>query len=288
MKKLMLASAAIMLSGALAACSGDEEVMKDETGDQAIPVETIEAEKGDLVLDKTLYGRTEPTSTKPIMVENPGELDSLKVENGDQVDKDEEIATIKSPAGEQTIKAPQKGEVANLEAGEGDVVSDEDPLAVVADTETMKVTFTVTSDIQKLLEKDEEYQVKINDEKYDAKVTSIASMPDDSGLYPVEAEVDNEDEDILSGMVATMKVPEKRAKGAIILPTEAILEESDETFVYVIEDDEAVKTEVDVKEAQSDETAVEGEVEKGDQVVVEGQSTLADGDQVDVVKESGE
>lgn len=287
MKKLMAASAVLLLIGILTACSG-EEVTTDETEDETVPVETVEAKEGDLILDKTLYGRSEPKSTKPMMVENPGELDSLQVENGDKVDKDDEIATITSPAGEQTIKAPQKGEVANLEASEGDMVSDEDPLAVIADTETMKLTFTVTSDIQDLLEKDKEYKAKVNDEKYNAKVTSIASMPDDTGLYPVEAEVDNDDGDILSGMVATMVLPEKRVKEAIILPTEAIVEDSDDTFVYVIEDDEAIKTDVDVTEAQSDETAVEGEVKKGDQIVVDGQSTLSDGDQVNVVKESGE
>jgi len=85
-----------------------------------------------------------------------------------------------------------------------------------------------------------------------------------------------------------MKVPEKRIKQALILPTEAIVEESDETFIYIMKDDKAVKTKIKVKETQSDKTAIEGEVEKGDQIIVNGQLTLSDGDKVKVVNESEE
>jgi len=223
-----------------------------------------------------------------MMLKNPGELESLKVENGDEVNKDDLIATIKSPAGNQSIYAPQSGEVAKLKAEEGDIVSNEEPLAVIADMESMKIQFTVTADVQKLINKDKKYKAVINDKEYEAEITSIDTMPDDTGLYPVEAEVESEDKEILSGIIAQMKVPEKRIKQALILPTEAIVEESDETFIYIMKDDKAVKTKIKVKETQSDKTAIEGEVKKGNQVIVNGQLTLSDGDKVKVVKESGE
>src|SRR5690625_3930935 len=313
MRKLFLGVIAILLIGIMTACSEDEEDQSEET-EKVTPVETVEAEEGDLTIDKTMNGRTKPGSSKPIMLENPGELETLEVENGDEVDKDDTIATIKTPAGNQTLYAPQSGQVTNLKASEGDIVSDEDPLAVIADMESMKIQFTVTAEVQKLINKDKKYKavindkeyeaeityyrfiflviyyrfVLINDKEYEAEITSIDTMPDDTGLYPVEAEVESEDKEILSGMIAQMKVPEKRIKQALILPTEAIVEESDETFIYIMKDDKAVKTKIEVKETQSDKTAIEGEVKKGNQVIVNGQLTLSDGDKVKVVKESGE
>lgn len=269
------------------ACSGDEET-KENDADKVTSVETIEATEGDLVIEKSIYGRAQPGSTKPIMVENPGEIDSLEVGNGDKVDKDDVIGTIKSPAGKQTLYAPKAGEVVHLEADEGDIVSNEEPLAIIADMDTMKLKFTVTADVQKLLKKEEKHKAIINNKEYEAEITSIDMMPDDTGLYPVEATIENDKTAILPGMTAMIQIPEKRVKKAIILPTEAIIEESDETFIYIVKDDQAVKTEIDIKETQSDKTAIEGEVKKGDQVVVNGQLTLSDGYKVDVVKESGE
>jgi multidrug efflux pump subunit AcrA (membrane-fusion protein) len=286
MKKIYLMLSIVLLIGILTACSNDDQ--KEETGEAVTPVETAGATEGDLVLTKTLYGRTQPVSVKPVTLDGPGEIKTLHVENGDQVDKDEALAVIKYPEGEQKIKAPQSGEVASLEAAEGDLVSGEDPLAVIADMKKMKITFTVTADVQKTLEKEAKYQVHINDKQYEAEITSIASMPDDTGLYPVEAKVENEDKAFLAGMTAAVEIPEKRVKQAIILPTAAIVEENDEAFIYIIKDDKAVKTEIDIQETQSDQTAVKGEVKEGDLVVTNGHLTLSDGDKVNVVKESGE
>lgn len=287
MRKLFLGVIMILLIGMMTACSEDEEKQEEKT-EKVTSVETVDVEEGTLTIEKTMNGRTKPGSSKPIMPETPGEIESLKVENGDEVNKDDLIATIKSPAGNQSIYAPQSGEVMKLNTSEGEIVSDEEPLAVIADTETTKIEFTVTADEQKLLKKDEKYKAVINDDEYEAEITSIDKMPDDTGLYPAEAEMETKDSDVLSGEFAQIKVPEKRIKQAMILPTEAIVEESDETFIYIMKGDKAVKTEVEVKETQSDKTAVEGEVKKGDQVIVNGQLTLSDGEKVKEVKESGE
>src|SRR5699024_7167549 len=106
MRKLFLGVIAILLIGMMTACSEEEEDQSEET-EKVTPVETVEAEEGDLTIDKTMNGRTKPGSSKPIMLESPGELETLEVANGDEVDKDDTIATIKTPAGNQTLYAPQ-------------------------------------------------------------------------------------------------------------------------------------------------------------------------------------
>jgi len=284
MKKQLLAITAIVLISLLAACNDDDDT-KVEEEDVMVPVETIEAVKEDFVIHKSIYGRVEPAQSTPIIAQLPGEIDALEVKNGDQVEKDDHIATLKTEAGLQNIKASRAGEVAELRAEEGDMATTEEPLAILIDIDDMKVQLTVTSTVRSLMKLDDTVTTLIDGDEYKVEITSIGKIPDDTGLYPIEGIVDNKDKKLLPGMVAKVTIPQNKVKDAIVLPTEAIVEESDGTFIYRIEDNQAIKTEITVKESQSDTSAVEGDIKKGDQIVTNGQLTLTDDSKVEVVKE---
>lgn len=284
MKRILFGMIAILLIALLAACT-EEEDTNEEAEETVTQVETVEATEGDFVIDRLVYGRTSPSSTAPVMIQNPGEIDTLEVENGDQVEEDDLIASITTPAGNQDITASTAGEITNLEVSEGDMVSTEDPLAIVADLDSMTLTFNVTADVQKLFSIEDTLDVVIDDSEYEAEITAVNKMPDDTGLYPVEATVANEDGDLLAGMVGEMSVPENRIEETIIVPTAAITEEDDGAFVYVIDDEQvANQLAVTIQESQSDETAIEGDVQAGDEIVVDGKLTLTDGSAVNVVE----
>src|SRR5699024_10539837 len=184
-------------------------------------------------------------------------------------------------------RAPKAGTVVNLSAGEGEMVGNEDPFTMIATMDTMKMEFSVTADEHKLLKQDDKRKVTLQDTTYDATISKVGSSPDDTGLYPVEATIDQEDVDILIGTVANIKIPVKRVKDAIIVPTETIVEKGGESFVFVIEDDQAVETKVTIEETQSDKTAIKGDGKKDDEIVTTGQLSLQDGSKVNVV-EAGE
>lgn len=282
MKKILRGITIILLIGLLAACNNDGADNDHE--DPVTPVETEAAAKDDFIIEKTVYGRATPASTTPVTLPSAGEIDTLEVENGDQVEEEDLMATLQTPAGKQDIRAPKDGEVVQLKASKGDVVSDEDPLAVIADMDKLKLEFTVTSAVQALFSKGDKLNAVVNDNKFEAKVTAIGTMPDDTGLYPIDATVTNEDKHILPGMIATMIVLEKKLKDVVIIPTAAIVEENDETFVYVVTKEKAKKVNVEIKERQSETTAIKDGIKAKDQVVVNGQMTLNDGDQVNVVE----
>jgi multidrug efflux pump subunit AcrA (membrane-fusion protein) len=285
MKKLLWSMAAIMMVVFLAACNEDnEETETEEEEERVVPVEIAEAEEGSLTAVNTVYGRTEPNQTTPVMAETPGEIDTLEVENGDSVEEDDLIATLDTPAGLQNIRADREGEITNLNFSEGDMVTNEEPFAVIADFKTLKITAGVTSKVLALFEKDDTVNITIDGQEIEGNITSVGNMPDDTGLYPVEAEVENDDDDFLPGMVAKIAVDETLVSDTIIVPTEAVMEESEETYVYVVVDGEAIRKTVTVQETQSEKTALEGDIEAGDQVVTAGQLTLTDGAQVNVTK----
>ncbi|GAQ16853.1 multidrug transporter MdtA [Oceanobacillus picturae] len=281
MKRWMIGITAVFLIGILAACNQDEDTNQEEEK-RVIPVETQEAKNDNLVIERSLYGRAAASSTSPIMLQAAGELDSLEVENGEMVEEDDLIATISTPAGNQNIRASRDGEVTQLRAAEGDMVSAEEPFAVIADLDELKLNFTVTSDVIGLLKTGDTYQVEAADEEYEAEISSVDSMPGENGLYPVQATLSNEEKDLLPGVIASMKIPEETINDAIIVPTEAVNEENEESFIFLVKDNKAERVVVTVLETQSENTAIEGDVSEGDQVIVSGHIGLTDGDQVSV------
>lgn len=284
MKKTRLILLIILVVGLLSACNNDDTV--NETKVEAVTaVETVQAELGDLVIEKSLYGRTSPSKTTPVIVTSAGEVDKLEVKEGDKVKKDDILAKIKTPMGIQNLKAPKAGEVIQLDSKIGDFVTEENPFAIIIDLDEMKIDVSVTNNVRMLFEKEAELDVTIDEKDFKATVLSIGKVPDDTGLYPIELSVQNKDDHILPGMIALITVSEKRIKESIILPTEAIVEEAEGTYVYLVDADKVVKVEIEVKATQSDKTAIEGDVEKGDVVVINGQLTLSDGTKVNVVKE---
>src|SRR5690625_4110628 len=141
MRKILLSLTAILLIAMLAACNDDEEESGEKEEETVTPVEVADITKGDLVVDKSFYGRAEPNKTTPIMVQMPGEIDSLEVEEGDNVKEDDLIAKLKTQAGVQNIRASKDGTIVNLDVSEGDMVNDEDPLSMIADLEKVTVRF---------------------------------------------------------------------------------------------------------------------------------------------------
>src|SRR5699024_1062547 len=130
MRRKWIQVIALIMLTFLIACSGEDDKQTDDEPTRT-PVEVAEVSEGDLVIEKEVYGRTSPSKTTPIMVQNPGEIDEVNVENGDRVEKDDIIVKIKSPAGIQNVRAPEDGEVANLDVKEGDIVSYEESLDVL-------------------------------------------------------------------------------------------------------------------------------------------------------------
>ncbi|MFZ3578266.1 efflux RND transporter periplasmic adaptor subunit [Virgibacillus sp. DJP39] len=284
MRKLRITLVVLFLLLVLAACNNDdnENTNKEET---VTPVKTTSVTQGDLVIDRSVYGRTSPSSITPVMIQTPGEIITLKVENGDQVEEDDVIATIQTPQGKQTIYAETSGEIAQLQGTEGTIATNQKPLAVITDLDELTLNLTVTAEATSLFEVGEKYPILIDEMKVDAEIKSIGTLPNDAGLYPIEAVIQNKNNKLLSGMVAEMTVPENTINDTLIVPTEAVNQAGGKTFVYVIEDKKAIRKEVNVIETHSDNTALEGDVKKGDMVVTSGSLTLTDGSKVNVVKE---
>lgn len=284
MKRLL--AVFVMITIALVACSQEPE--DQEETEVVVPVETDEVTQGDLMADRVFYGRTMPDQTIPVMPPGAGEVDELNVENGDEVEEGDDLATITTQQGNVTLEAPADGTVSQLEAQEGSVISDQDPFATVIDLDQLTIQLEMPEDQLDLFEVEQEVNVSLtnaDDEEGTAEVTSIGNTAGESGLFTVDLTFDNTDTNHRAGAVTKVVVEENILQDSLIIPTAALVEEDDETFVYTVDNDTAKRVEVTVQETQSNQTAIEADLSEGDQIIVSGQLTLADGNQISIVEE---
>lgn len=282
MKKFILGFSFVLIVSLLAACTESNDAAEDEEQEErVVAVETEEAVEKDLVIDKSIYGRTAPNHVAPVAVQTPGEVKEVRVENGEEVDDNDTILKISTAAGNQNVRSTTEGEVINLLVNKGDMVDPEEPVAMVADLDTIKIEFSVTEQLLSLISEDDKVNVFIEDKEYEAAITNVGTLPNETGLYSVIATVDNEKREILPGVVADIRIPEKKVETAILIPTSAIVNEENKDFIFTVKDNVATRQEIKVLETESDVTAVEG-INAGDQVVTTGQLTLTDGAEVNV------
>ncbi|MFB4475541.1 efflux transporter periplasmic adaptor subunit, partial [Oceanobacillus caeni] len=75
MKKFILGFSFVLIVSLLAACTESNDAAEDEEQEErVVAVETEEAVEKDLVIDKSIYGRTAPNHVAPVAVQTPGEV----------------------------------------------------------------------------------------------------------------------------------------------------------------------------------------------------------------------
>ncbi|GGD28446.1 efflux RND transporter periplasmic adaptor subunit [Pontibacillus salipaludis] len=391
MNKKVLAGAFAVLTLVMGACSDDSSEDTGSEVEQVTPVEVAQVSKGDLVVEREVFGRAIPSKNAPILPKSTGELVEVNVSKGDTVQRGDVIGRVSASnvndqiriqeisvqsaqkqleaarsqrnaaeealgnareqledAKEQqeglsglakesakqavrqaetgvtqaesqlesaevgveqaqlqvqqaqaqleqtrgqlsnaAIVATVSGEVTSVNGEVGDMVSGQQPFATIVSISPINLQVSVTAKELSLFEKDQEIPAYVSslEEEVTSKVSYISSITNDSGLYPVEATVTNADGKIKPGMMAKLQLPEMTVSDHILVPTSAVVEENTETYVYVIEEERAMKVAVEVVRSQSDLTAVKGDVAEGDQVVTKGQLTLSDDNKIRIMKE---
>lgn len=198
-----------------------------------------------------------------------------------------QLQQAKEQTANEAITAPATGEVNMLNADEGDFVTNQQPFASIVSLNPIHVTAALTPGQLALFEKGETIDVEIDsiDQTVPSTITYVASVPDDTGLFPIEATVDNAGEKIKPGMMATFLLPEIVVENTLIVPTEAVVENNEEAFVYHVVDGKAVRVDVTVQEAQTERTAIQADLPVDAEIITSGQLTLTDGGKVTVMKE---
>lgn len=196
--------------------------------------------------------------------------------------------SIQNQIANTRVKAEVSGMVASNNVTVGGMVNANSPAMTLMDIDTVKVVLGVSDEVINQISMGSPVYVTISaasDQPFEGHVTNIAPAPDNSTmLYPVEVELQNPDHIIKPGMFASAKLVLSSQEGVISLPLNAVVSKNDETYVFVVQEDNTVKK-VNVETGMSNEESIEivSGLQEGDQVVIKGQDYLIDGSSVEVV-----
>ena len=125
--------------------------------------------------------------------------------------------------------------------------------------------------------------------KCEGRITEINPLVDDRGLVKVKAQLTHNGESLLDGMNVRVVI-EERMQNLFVVPKDAVVERDGYHVIFLLEDNSAVWTYVDVVHSNISSFAITGcqrketTIKEGDIVITSGNLNLADGTEVIVNK----
>ena len=118
-------------------------------------------------------------------------------------------------------------------------------------------------------------------QKFAATIVRVSPTIDArNGTFRATATIDNEDGNLAPGMFGRFTVAYEKHANALVIPASALLDEDEETTVYVVQNDAVVRRPVEVGIEEGGRVEILGGLLDDDQVVVVGHSGLRDGSKV--------
>ncbi|MDR3358487.1 MAG: efflux RND transporter periplasmic adaptor subunit [Desulfovibrio sp.] len=192
-----------------------------------------------------------------------------------------------------TIAAPIDGRVGALNVDKGNMVKNTDatPIVTIDTLSPIYVLFSVPEARLPLIqERMREGPIKVNATPAGGAAESgVLTLIDNTvdtrtGTIRLRANFDNRNRRLWPGQFVQVELPLGIAVNALIVPSRAVQAGREEAYVYVVDkDNKAAYRKVTTLFEYGDKSVIEGDVDEGDNVVIEGQVRLAPGLPVQVL-----
>ncbi|UFJ39339.1 efflux RND transporter periplasmic adaptor subunit [Brevibacillus humidisoli] len=185
-----------------------------------------------------------------------------------------------------TVTAPISGVVSSVSGSVGEMASPQMPVVVLVTTDPLLVKVNVSEQEITTLQVGSKVTVHLPalDKELEASVTAISPVMDQQVKgYPVEISIPNPTGELKSDMVANVQLSDgtENAKTLVVSRT-AVFDQDGKRYAYIVEGDQAKQVEVTTGAESSDKIEILSGLNKGDQVVVKGQTMLKDGAKVKI------
>jgi multidrug efflux system membrane fusion protein len=154
------------------------------------------------------------------------------------------------------------------------------PLVTIAQIQPIKISFNLPqADLPLILAREKAKALMASVDADDAKGRPLSAPVDftsnavnnQSGTIELRASFDNKDFSFLPGQLVNVTVELDTIPNALTVPRDAVNDGPDSAYVYVVANGKAVQRNVKVLFDDAKTVAIEGDVNPGDQVIVEGQ-----------------
>ncbi len=184
------------------------------------------------------------------------------------------------------VKSPIDGVVSERDADAGEIVSSSKSVITIADNSSFIGEINISDKDLSGIAVGEKVEVKVNsleDKNFEGVIDNISPTADSkTQLYNVKVKLANDDSSLKSGIVVKILLTNDKKDNIPALPSNAIVVNNGVQYVYEVVEDKVKKISVSVGISDGKYTEITSGVELGDNVIIEGQSFLNDGDQVNI------
>ncbi|MDR2659711.1 MAG: efflux RND transporter periplasmic adaptor subunit [Spirochaetaceae bacterium] len=264
----------------------------------AVSAATVETRK--MVDYLTLSGDMVAGSSVDVYSDTAGVITNRYVSIGSRVEKGSPIADVDpSQPGMQyltsIVRAPISGIISNLPGQVGMKIGQSSAIAVISGGGGLEIQLYVAERFIYRIKMGLPCEITLDaypSDSFRGRISEISPVVDTSSrTMKIKVNVDNPGDKLKAGMFATVKIITEEKNKVISVPENAVLQRSDQRFVYMIVDDtseEGVKiakrTPVSVGLSVDGMTEITDGLKPGNQIVVRGQTTLADGSRVNIIQ----
>lgn len=244
--------------------------------DDSIPKATLEAAMAKLALSESESKRSDSLYKKQATSLN--ERDTAFAKH--QVDKSE-VDQAKAHLAKMSIKAPFAGVIGVTQVHIGDFVNPGQPMVDLVQLDPIFVDFHIPEIYLNDIYLNQNIEISspiFKDKTSEGIVTAINPKIDPiaHSIY-MRGQLSNADRTLRPGLFVTVNIILGRHENTLFIPDEAIISQQDKQFVYCVEDNKAVLTEVVLGERNNNEVVVLKGLKPSDVVVSAGQIKLQPG-----------
>lgn len=221
---------------------------------------------------------------------NDGGMKSTSIAQSQLEQSAASVELINSQLSNLNVRAPISGVVSikNINVGEG--VSSAAPAIVISNTAELNAEMNIPEGLINKFIKGQKLTITVqslDDKTFDGEVSIIyPSMDTATRSYKVKIKLMGKSEEVKPGMFAKIKLVVERKDDVVTIPSQAVFTENRVQYVYMVKDNKVVKT--SIKIGLSNDTVVEVTqgLNENDNLIIEGQSFLSDGEKINVLKRS--
>jgi membrane fusion protein (multidrug efflux system) len=183
-----------------------------------------------------------------------------------------EVRAAEKELRDTKIKAPFNGKIALKNVELGKLVTPGKNIFTLVDIQKIKIVVHVSEmDISKIETNNTATIVleSLGGEIFHGRVTTIGLKADESTRsFPVEIIVDNPQEKLLPGMVASISILSAKPKKLILIPPNAVHSLNNMKVVYIMKDNKVTKRTVQTSGSINDLLVVENGLSEGDMLII--------------------
>lgn len=185
-----------------------------------------------------------------------------------------------------TLTAPIDGVIEAVNVETHDFATPTSPAFIISNKDTMTVTFYVSEGIRNTLTVGQKVQVDRNGKLYDAAITEIGSMIDQTtGLFAVKACVSAPDESLLTGSSVKVTADTYSQDNALLIPYDAVYYDDSQPYVYVAVNNIVERRNIETGIFDEETITVLSGLTGEDQLITSWSANLREGAEISILTE---